>query len=59
MIRINLLGKKKSATIPFGLEDKLEKLGVSGSDLQELRPALVRHSASAHAAENPLPPGIP
>ena len=42
MIRINLLGKKKSAGIPFGLEEKFERLGINVSDLQELRPALVR-----------------
>jgi Tfp pilus assembly protein PilN len=42
MIRINLLGKKKSAGIPFGLEEKFERLGISISDIQELRPALFR-----------------
>lgn len=42
MIRINLLGKKKTAAIPFGLEERFEKLGIRPSDLQELRPSLVR-----------------
>lgn len=43
MIKINLLGKKKINTgLPFGLDDKLEKMGVTGTDLAELRPALVR-----------------
>jgi Tfp pilus assembly protein PilN len=42
MIRINLLGKKKAAGIPFGLEEKFERLGINVSDVQELRPALFR-----------------
>jgi len=42
MIRINLLGKKKIAAMPFGIDEKLEKLGVSLTDFNELRPALVR-----------------
>ncbi|RZA07991.1 MAG: hypothetical protein EOP11_06175 [Proteobacteria bacterium] len=44
MIKINLLGKKKSAGggLPFGLDEKFEKLGVRGSDLAELRPGIVR-----------------
>jgi Tfp pilus assembly protein PilN len=42
MIRINLLGKKKATQVPFGLGEKLEKLGVNTGDLQELRPAIVR-----------------
>jgi Tfp pilus assembly protein PilN len=42
MIRINLLGKKKVAAMPFGLDEKLEKFGVSFTDFNELRPALVR-----------------
>lgn len=42
MIRINLLGKKKTAAIPFGLDEKLDKLGINAGELQELRPALVR-----------------
>jgi|GEM_PF-3700096 len=42
MIRINLLGKKKVAGMPFGLDEKLEKLGVSLSDFNDLRPAIVR-----------------
>ncbi|MGE3261224.1 MAG: PilN domain-containing protein [Bacteriovoracia bacterium] len=43
MIKINLLGKKKSAQkVPFGLDEKLAKLGVTPNDLQEMRPHLVR-----------------
>lgn len=44
MIKINLLGKKKSSSggLPFGLDEKFEKLGVSGGDLAELRPAIIR-----------------
>ena len=42
MIRINLLGKKKVSNIPFGLGERLEKLGISGSDLAELRPAIAK-----------------
>jgi Tfp pilus assembly protein PilN len=44
MIKINLLGKKKSAAggLPFGLDEKFEKLGVRGADLAELRPYLIR-----------------
>lgn len=42
MIRINLLGKKKIAAVPFGLDEKLEKLGISIDDLNELRPAIIR-----------------
>ena len=42
MIRINLLGKKKSASAAFGLDKQFEKLGINFSDIQELRPALVR-----------------
>jgi Tfp pilus assembly protein PilN len=42
MIRINLLGKKKKSANPFGLNDRLEKLGITSSDLQEMRPSLVR-----------------
>lgn len=42
MIRINLLGKKKVASVPFGLDEQFEKLGISLADLQELRPAIVR-----------------
>lgn len=42
MIRINLLGKKKVAAMPFGIDEKLEKLGVSLTDFNDLRPAIVR-----------------
>jgi Tfp pilus assembly protein PilN len=42
MIRINLLGKKKVASVPFGLDEKFGKLGINIEDLQELRPGLVR-----------------
>jgi len=42
MIRINLLGKKKTAAVPFGLDDKLEKFGIKGEELRELQPAIVR-----------------
>jgi Tfp pilus assembly protein PilN len=47
MIRINLLGKKKAGNIPFGLDEKLEKLGISFSDFQELRSGLVRLASVA------------
>ncbi len=42
MIRINLLGKKKSSDIPFGLDEQFSKLGINLTEIQELRPALVR-----------------
>jgi Tfp pilus assembly protein PilN len=42
MIRINLLGKKKSVAIPFGLEEKFALVGISVTDLRELRPSIVR-----------------
>ncbi|HEY8279427.1 MAG TPA: PilN domain-containing protein [Bdellovibrionota bacterium] len=42
MIRINLLGKKKVAKIPFGLDEKFERLGITMADIQELRPAFIR-----------------
>jgi len=44
MIRINLLGKKQAAagSIPFGLDEKFAQLGITPSDLQELRPGLIR-----------------
>lgn len=44
MIKINLLGKKKSAGggLPFGLDERFEKLGISPSDLADMRPGLVR-----------------
>lgn len=42
MIRINLLGKKKAAAVPFGLDEKLAKLGISVDDFNELRPFLIR-----------------
>lgn len=43
MIKINLLGKRKaSGPIPFGLDEKLAKLGIRPEDLLELRPALLR-----------------
>jgi Tfp pilus assembly protein PilN len=44
MIKINLLGKKKASAgkIPFGLDAQFEKLGITTSDLQELRPHLVK-----------------
>ena len=41
MIKINLLGKKKVAA-PFGLDEKLAKLGVKPEDLATLQPALVK-----------------
>jgi Tfp pilus assembly protein PilN len=44
MIKINLLGKKKASAggLPFGLDEKFEKLGIRGGDLAELRPGLIR-----------------
>jgi Tfp pilus assembly protein PilN len=42
MIKINLLGKKKVANIPFGLDEKMAKLGVTTDDLTELRPQLIK-----------------
>lgn len=44
MIKINLLGKKHVAAggIPFGLDEKLAKLGVTPADLMELRPAFIK-----------------
>lgn len=42
MIRINLLGKKKAAAVPFGLDERLEKLGFNLDEFNELRPALIR-----------------
>ena len=42
MIRINLLGKKAAATVPFGLDEKLGKLGISVDDLKEFQPALIK-----------------
>ncbi len=44
MIKVNLLGKKKAAagSIPFGLDEQFEKLGINAADLSEMRPALVR-----------------
>lgn len=42
MIRINLLGKKKAAAVPFGLDEKLAKVGVSVDDFTELRLPLLR-----------------
>lgn len=42
MIRINLLGKKKVAAVPFGIDEKLERLGVNMAEIQELRPGLIR-----------------
>lgn len=42
MIRINLLGKKKVANVPFGLDEHLEKLGVSAADFDDFRPILLR-----------------
>lgn len=42
MIRINLLGKKKASQVPFGLEEKLEKIGIKYDDLYEMRWALLR-----------------
>jgi len=44
MIKVNLLGKKAAASgaIPFGLDEKLAKLGVTPADLEEARPGLAR-----------------
>ena len=43
MVKINLLGKKQAAGgAHFGLDERLAKLGLSGADLQEMRPHLVR-----------------
>lgn len=44
MIKINLLGKKHVAAgaIPFGLDEKLAKLGVTPADLMEMRTGLLR-----------------
>ena len=44
MIKINLLGKKHVAagSIPFGLDEKLAQLGITTSELQEMRPGLIR-----------------
>jgi Tfp pilus assembly protein PilN len=42
MIHINLLGKKKATKVPFELEEKLEKLGLSVNDLKNLRPSIFR-----------------
>jgi len=47
MIKINLLGKKKSeaAGLPFGLDQHFEKLGLRGGDIADLRPGLIRLAA--------------
>lgn len=46
MIKINLLGKKKTATpVPFGLDEKFAKLGIRTDDLGELRPHLIKGGA--------------
>ncbi|MGK4422243.1 hypothetical protein ACSLVQ_28750, partial [Klebsiella pneumoniae] len=37
-----LLGRKKVAKVPFGLDEKLERLGINATDLQELRPGAIR-----------------
>lgn len=42
MIRINLLGKKKAAAVPFALDERLEKLGINVNELGELRSGLIR-----------------
>lgn len=42
MIRINLLGKKKETAAPFGLDERLEKLGLNINDISQLRPGLIR-----------------
>lgn len=44
MIKINLMGKKAASGggAPFGLDERLAQLGVSGADLQEMRPHLIR-----------------
>lgn len=42
MIRINLLGKKKAAQVPFALDEHLEKLGIKTDELNELRPGIIR-----------------
>jgi Tfp pilus assembly protein PilN len=44
MIKINLLGKKKSAGggVPFGLDEQFAKLGINPAELSEMRPALAR-----------------
>lgn len=44
MIKINLLGKKHATAgaIPFGLDEKLAKLGITPADLIEMRMGLLR-----------------
>lgn len=43
MIKINLMGKKAATGgAPFGLDERLAQLGLSGAELQELRPHLIR-----------------
>jgi Tfp pilus assembly protein PilN len=42
MIRINLLGKRKVAPAPFGLDEQLGKLGIRPEDLDELKPGIIR-----------------
>jgi Tfp pilus assembly protein PilN len=43
MIKINLLGKKKAASpLPFGLDERLEKMGISAENFADMRPALIR-----------------
>lgn len=43
MIKINLMGKKAAAgAVPFGLDERFAQLGLSGAELQELRPHLIR-----------------
>lgn len=41
MIKINLLGKKKVAA-PFGLDEKLAKLGIKPEDFSALQPVLIK-----------------
>jgi Tfp pilus assembly protein PilN len=47
MIKVNLLGKKAAAAgaVPFGLDEKFGKLGITPADLQDMRPGLVRLAA--------------
>ena len=43
MIKINLMGKKQATGgAPFGLDERLAALGLSGAELQEMRPHLIR-----------------
>lgn len=44
-IKVNLLGKKK-AQVPFGLDEKLQKLGFRPEDMETLRPGFVKFVAA-------------